>query len=873
LAGIALTITTGGVGKLAADAVCTAIDVAQGKLTWDEGLFSIAQAGISTFASAQIGGFFEGAKIVDPSGIAQVVHNTVIAGTETLANNVVGGAINSVTYKAGGEFGFDTRGYIRGIVGTEAVAGYLGSMAGEFVDSGLRSMWLGKGIPDAEGKIGSYNKVAGWIDGKDTKVDNIRSLTGTIGNLVHAGIDFGLTGDTTINILNASDFIPGLNSRVGLFELTIDSERGISSRIGMDGIDLSIGKIADSFKGISALNLNAQIVAESKRNLGYGVNAEEKAATMRATLDFGTWEEKQLIMNTLSGKDRLFMMQNVSGDGLGKTIENVGGGRDVFMRSSGSSNIIDWISGAITVSHEAVRTGRTEADNDKETRQAVDAHGDMADKLEAYFGTGVLRTKQMVFLDRLAKEKGEDTYRKYIASVYDSSEDFWTIRMEDGKMAIQYDFENNVYFEYQNEKGVTEKILLFTHNQQDWEKIQQLEAAYKGTGSAAKKQELDALKGEYNKLENTGYITDKLGAMLLYGNDWESNYKSIAHSGGLGEYLVKDIEDQMRNRGFSHDNEFIWNVTDDNAANMKFDITDYFLSSDFSGNDRARVENVIGNSALCDSKLFDALHKNYFEGKAIDYAQAFLDSTRDITQDYSAEIKAQASDILGKIRNDFGLYDSGYYMPIGEGSTYDRRLYSYISRNKGLVEEKVRNAYLYNYKSQNYGSDKLGWGFLDQTNYNNTPQPKNLFRSSLCVGYSLADAVELNNLVNVTDDERVEYFKKLKDLNTNGKDILFYGGIPLIKPNGWITDPYMFSKTYAQKIEGAQLPIDLIDNSARYGEARNAIAGHSASWDYDTNSKEWDPYTLSILTNHFDASASKRFTYIWDVLRYNFWEN
>jgi len=158
-------------------------------------------------------------------------------------------------------------------------------------------------------------------------------------------------------------------------------------------------------------------------------------------------------------------------------------------------------------------------------------------------------------------------------------------------------------------------------------------------------------------------------------------------------------------------------------------------------------------------------------------------------------------------------------------------------------------------------------------NYNNTPQPKNLFRSSLCVGYSLADAVELNNLVNVTDDERVEYFKKLKDLNTNGKDILFYGGIPLIKPNGWITDPYMFSKTYAQKIEGAQLPIDLIDNSARYGEARNAIAGHSASWDYDTNSKEWDPYTLSILTNHFDASASKRFTYIWDVLRYNFWEN
>ncbi len=743
---------------------------------------SIAQGGVGSLVGAAVGDVFSLAKggIDISKGVGGVIAKTALTGMEMVTQNLTVGAVNAFEYRDG-KFGFNANRYKEGLIGTSALASYAGGMAGTFTQGMLDMAFLGNEIKVGN-QLKGYENVAGWKLGEDTKIANIQTLTSTIGNIVNAGVEFGISGHTSVNLLNFRDIAKAMQwdwfkggranmftgqasdgwRSVGLFQMNIDSRRGISSQIGMGGVDLSLGNIVDSFKGIAALQLNAQIVKESNNYLGYGVDAREKAAAMRATLDFGSQEDKQLIMNSLAGVDRLFMMQNVSGDGYGKTIENVDGGRDVFLRSSGSSNIIDWISGAVTISHEAQRSGKVESDNDEETRRAVDAHLAMADNLEQYYGTGVLATKQMVFLDRMAKQKGEDTYRKYIASVYDSSEDFWTIRMEDGHMSIQYDFENNVYFEYNNENGVKEKILLFTHNQQDWEKIQQLEAAYKGAPNAQTRKELEALKAQYNKLENTGYITDKLGAMLLYGDNWENKYKTIAHSGGLGEFLVKDIENQMAKQGFNHDSGFVWNVNDKNAANMKFDITDYFLSFDFSNNDRARIENVLGNSALCDSDLFDALHKSYLEGKAISYAQALLNPGRDLTKDYSAQINASTSDVLSKIRNDFGLYDTGYYMPSGTGSDYDRRLYSYISNNQGLVEEKVQDAYLFNFKNQ----DKIvkeylkTWGYDNSQNFN--LKPDNPSFTSICWLYVLVESYNLNSIIYCfyRDDN---YFREIYD--------------------------------------------------------------------------------------------------------------
>jgi len=211
------------------DAVFTTANVATGNMTWDEGLFSIAQAGLGAVVSSQIGDIFDGSMIADPGSIGEVVSNTLAVGMEKFTTNMTVGALNSIQYRSGGQFGFNSSGYVKGMIGTEALDSYAGSMAGEFTKGSL-------GLLNLRDSLGLE-----W-DEKIANRKNIYEFNSTIGNLVNAGIDFGLTGDTTINILNASDFIPGLNSRVGLFELGIDSKRGVSTRLGMGGIRYKRGK-------------------------------------------------------------------------------------------------------------------------------------------------------------------------------------------------------------------------------------------------------------------------------------------------------------------------------------------------------------------------------------------------------------------------------------------------------------------------------------------------------------------------------------------------------------------------------------------------------------------------------------------------------
>jgi len=277
--GIAVSIVTCGGGvpalllNLVDDFVFTAMDVAMGNMTWDEGLVSLGKAGASAVVGNAIGGAFGGAMIADPSSIGQVVNNTVVKGVEKLANNVVVGAINSIEYRSGGEFGFNTKGYVKGMIGTDALAGYAGAMGGEFVSSGLKSMYMGKATKLPDGTVVSYAK-----QGNATldQMNMFKSTTEVVGNLAYAGIEYGISGHTSVNILNFRDLAKafGFNwfrkqitdpntgesrytdewNSVGMFELTFDRDRGISSRIGEGGIDLSIGNIVEAFQGLSIFN-------------------------------------------------------------------------------------------------------------------------------------------------------------------------------------------------------------------------------------------------------------------------------------------------------------------------------------------------------------------------------------------------------------------------------------------------------------------------------------------------------------------------------------------------------------------------------------------------------------------------------------------
>ena len=81
--------------NLVDDLAFTVLDVAMGQMTWDEGLASLGKATAGAMAGAAIGNAFQGAMIADPSNIGQVVSNTMVKGTEKLANNMVEGMINT----------------------------------------------------------------------------------------------------------------------------------------------------------------------------------------------------------------------------------------------------------------------------------------------------------------------------------------------------------------------------------------------------------------------------------------------------------------------------------------------------------------------------------------------------------------------------------------------------------------------------------------------------------------------------------------------------------------------------------------------------------------------------------------------------------
>jgi hypothetical protein len=103
----------------------------------------------------------------------------------------------------------------------------------------------------ATGALGRANLQI-WNDAlnEDTfNVGGIQKLNSLTGNLVGAGLNYAMTGEATLNVLNLSDLTGGkLNS--GLLELHLGGEDGVSMSIGTGGTDISLGTIAGAMSGL-----------------------------------------------------------------------------------------------------------------------------------------------------------------------------------------------------------------------------------------------------------------------------------------------------------------------------------------------------------------------------------------------------------------------------------------------------------------------------------------------------------------------------------------------------------------------------------------------------------------------------------------------
>jgi len=91
---------------------------------------------------------------------------------------------------------------------------------------------------------------------------DVYTLNSTIGNLASQGVNFALTGDFTLNVLNFGMFgvkdTAGNLVKNGLLELHL-GKKGATMNVGMGGADVSLGTIAQSLAGLEAWRVNMDL--------------------------------------------------------------------------------------------------------------------------------------------------------------------------------------------------------------------------------------------------------------------------------------------------------------------------------------------------------------------------------------------------------------------------------------------------------------------------------------------------------------------------------------------------------------------------------------------------------------------------------------
>ena len=139
-----------------------------------------------------------------------------------------------------------------------------------------------------------------------------------------AAVEYSISGHTKINILNFRDIAKafewtwfqddetGAWNSVGMFELSIDSERGISSRIGEGGIDISIGNIIEGIQGAGDLLRLTRISSQVgfKGDLVSSLNL----AAHKETYGFGS-EDWLMAQKILDGTYKVGLKNSESNEG------------------------------------------------------------------------------------------------------------------------------------------------------------------------------------------------------------------------------------------------------------------------------------------------------------------------------------------------------------------------------------------------------------------------------------------------------------------------------------------------------------------------------------------------------------------------------
>uniref|UniRef100_A0A7C3E7Q2 M23 family metallopeptidase n=1 Tax=Gracilinema caldarium TaxID=215591 RepID=A0A7C3E7Q2_9SPIR len=177
------------------------------------------------------------------TGPMGVIANTAMTGLQTITTSTLNSAINAVNLQ------YDKDGNLLGL-------GWSSDAFNAGVQGGLISAATGMTSSLTSGMLGELNLFDGNKIGLSDKIFNtqsIKAFNSLAGSLAGQGVNFALTGDFTLNVLNFGMF--GVNDRNGnlvkngLLELHL-GRNGATMNVGMGGADVSLGTVAESMSGL-----------------------------------------------------------------------------------------------------------------------------------------------------------------------------------------------------------------------------------------------------------------------------------------------------------------------------------------------------------------------------------------------------------------------------------------------------------------------------------------------------------------------------------------------------------------------------------------------------------------------------------------------
>jgi translation initiation factor IF-1 len=378
------------------------------------------------------GGLNQALGINNLTGMEGVLARSGSALAEQATKQVASAAINNI---GSGEDYWDN--VAQSAFDPDALVGYATSYAGSLVTGSMNQLTSGDmiGIDVGGEQVSAFEKLVGFSKEHQQAVQGIGTLAGSA---TQAGLEYALTGETTLNIASLSDIagVLGYNKApsVGMVEMRLGGEAEHRFSVGSGGISANVGMVADALSGVNVLAQKALV------NRYVAQSGNDVAVTMRSAWSQGDRTTRSLYRQILDGETAL--AGGASGGERAETIMQ-NGEKTVRLASLGGS-VEEQLLASVVLGHEAYRDGVVGPGQTAETEAAARAHTEMALRMAESYGTGLITGDANLNADVMAYAAGEGAFGEYVDQAYDSSADYWKLR-EDG--TIEWDGKRGLYTE------------------------------------------------------------------------------------------------------------------------------------------------------------------------------------------------------------------------------------------------------------------------------------------------------------------------------------------------------------------------------------------------------------------------------------------